>query len=1037
MAIPISSILVWIGAQTGQLLSGLNTAQNAVQRFGASVSQLGGALSVGITAPLVGLGKQALDSAVKLDSLKRGLTSVAGSSEAAERQLVRLKEVAKLPGLGFHEAIEGATRLQAAGLSAELAENALKGFGNALATVGRGKADLQGVILALGQIQSKGKISAEEINQIAERVPQIRKILQEVYGTADTEKLQKAGLDATQFITDITGRLNQLAPVTGGIQNQLENLQDNIQEAFSTVGEAIIPVVSQITDRFAPVLRELINAFKALPPEVKTNLVVFGAIAAAVGPILVVIGQLITSIGTIGAALGGAASAIATIAGVMFSPVGLAVAGVTALIAGLYLVFSGRWDDMAKVVSDWEQKIRPYVRQAFEYIEKAWETFSAWFLAEWERVKQGAATKFREWGETAANAFAEGFRQFSNNPIQAVEDLLNNIQNKANNAGKNIHDAIVNAPKEIARKVFSENDDEKRLREFKGAGFDPGEGNQSVAEAQAQFDKMSADRRKGTEEAIKRDLQAMIDRQNKIKEAAKEKERRRKAAIAEAKRAAKHAADEARRAAIETLKDANRESAEIGKILSAQHETRGDLLRSDTQERIRKIELESNRVAKEIEDYAKLREKANRLLKEKDRKPAFLDSAGKPKSVEAVVRDSRQTYARQRDELIQVEKENRDAFIRQQRIEALKSEPEVRDSPLLQHQIKLLELEEKHIRRQKEIRDRFDYNPLGNEEDTLRERQRAKLREMDIYAEEIIEANQERMKAYADLFNTQNQLLTFEPTIPTASYQPQFNPVGRAVETAEDKAKGFEEFISGWGDRIKQANQEAFQSLGGVFREYEKSLERAMKEANGTFTTRDRILEQLGLRYENLNAAQRDYLSTLVKEYDELVRYQELAASFKEIFTDALNQLYEGGFKGFFDRVYVGFRSLIQRLAIEQLATLLARATTNFVTGTIAPLVGSVIGGLAGGGRGGGGGAAIPTLESSTPTGDYVFTRSRSFGSTNFASSVGANGQPIGQGVNNYNMINVQTPDLNSFKQSEDQVASRLGDKIERATRRR
>ena len=122
-------------------------------------------------------GSTFVNAAADLEKLTQGLTAVAGSSREAAEQRDRLRQVAKLPGLGLEEAVEGSINLQAVGLSSQQAEAALMSFGNALATVGKGKAELDGVILALTQMAAKGKISAEEINQIGERVPQIRAVM--------------------------------------------------------------------------------------------------------------------------------------------------------------------------------------------------------------------------------------------------------------------------------------------------------------------------------------------------------------------------------------------------------------------------------------------------------------------------------------------------------------------------------------------------------------------------------------------------------------------------------------------------------------------------------------------------------------------------------------------------------------------------------------------------------------------------------------------------------------------------------------------
>lgn len=176
------------------------------------------------------------EATAEMDSLKRGLTAVMGSSSAAAAEMERLKEVAKLPGLGYQEAIRMSTSLQAAGMSAGMARNAMMAFGNALATVGKGKAELDGVGLALSQIMSKGKVSAEEINQIAERVPQIRVAMESAFGTASTEMIQKMGMTSGQFIRGVTDELGKLEKVTGGLRNGTENLSDAWFQFKATLG---------------------------------------------------------------------------------------------------------------------------------------------------------------------------------------------------------------------------------------------------------------------------------------------------------------------------------------------------------------------------------------------------------------------------------------------------------------------------------------------------------------------------------------------------------------------------------------------------------------------------------------------------------------------------------------------------------------------------------------------------------------------------------------------------------------------------------
>jgi tape measure domain-containing protein len=212
-----------------------------------------------------------VQAAMAYDSQVRGLAAYAKNAEELQAQLGRLKEIAKLPGLGLTEVRAGVLNLEAAGLSAQTSERALMAFGNALALVGKGKSELDGVILALGQIASKGAISAEEINQIAERVPQIRQVLVSAFGTASTEAIQKMGLSADVAIGKIIAGLEQLPKATQSALTTFENLQDALEQAFLPIGRGILDIFSsaeggsmRLIERVAEMGRQIGEVFSAI-----------------------------------------------------------------------------------------------------------------------------------------------------------------------------------------------------------------------------------------------------------------------------------------------------------------------------------------------------------------------------------------------------------------------------------------------------------------------------------------------------------------------------------------------------------------------------------------------------------------------------------------------------------------------------------------------------------------------------------------------------------------------------------------------------
>lgn len=223
------------------------------------LGNLGGAISL-YKAGQLAIG--AFNVAVERESLVAGLAAT--SHEDVNDQLERLRDLGRKPGLGTDQVIQGSTRLQAVGLSAQQAEGMLEQFGNALALVGKGKDDLDGVILAFTQIAAKGKVMSQEINQIAERVPQIRGLMQQAFGTADTETIQKLGLSATEFFDRITEAAKGLPRAMGTTSEQISNLGDewrNFQEELvGFVGVA--GTVSGALDWLTKHLEKNVEAFQ-------------------------------------------------------------------------------------------------------------------------------------------------------------------------------------------------------------------------------------------------------------------------------------------------------------------------------------------------------------------------------------------------------------------------------------------------------------------------------------------------------------------------------------------------------------------------------------------------------------------------------------------------------------------------------------------------------------------------------------------------------------------------------------------------------
>jgi len=319
----LGELVIRVNANLSGLQRGLDEATSGLRRLGSSVSSVGRTLTVGLTLPIAALGATSVQAAAQMDSLRRGLSAVAGSSKEAEAQLTRLEDVAKLPGLGFREAIQGSIRLQAAGLNVALTERALRSFGNAIALTGGGKQQLDTVTTQLGQLAAKGRVLGSDLRPIIEAAPVVGEALRKAFGTVDPEQIQKLGLSTDRFLTLLLDRLDEVPKVTGGAANSFENLEDAIFKARVAIGEKLLPVVVPLIEGLAKVL----EGVRTVDPETIRWAISIAAVAAAAGPLLLVVSSLITATAALAGALAVGLLPVIAIGG----PILIALAAISAL----------------------------------------------------------------------------------------------------------------------------------------------------------------------------------------------------------------------------------------------------------------------------------------------------------------------------------------------------------------------------------------------------------------------------------------------------------------------------------------------------------------------------------------------------------------------------------------------------------------------------------------------------------------------------------------------------------------------------------
>lgn len=290
----LSNLIVRIGASTDEFDKTVDRSLNKVKRFAADVTAAGTALSIGFSAPLIAAGAAAIKAGSDMESLTMGLKAVMKSSEATAAEMAKLREVAKLPGLGLEEAVKGTIRLQILGNSADQSRRIMGELGNALAVVGGGREDFNEVIRQLSQLGAVGKVTKENLDPIIERIPQLAAIIKEKFGPealGDPAKtFEKLGISSQQFIQIITDELAKGERAGNTYKNSWENIQMAAKDAAAEFGKTLLPIAQRVLDDFlTPGIeraKALAAAFQELSPETQKLALSLGGILVAT-PIVV------------------------------------------------------------------------------------------------------------------------------------------------------------------------------------------------------------------------------------------------------------------------------------------------------------------------------------------------------------------------------------------------------------------------------------------------------------------------------------------------------------------------------------------------------------------------------------------------------------------------------------------------------------------------------------------------------------------------------------------------------------------------------
>lgn len=280
--------------QTKIIINGQDNASKAfksAERSAAAlregVQELAGSLTrfFGLSATVGSFtvfGKASFDAALNLDRLNKAFSTIEGSSARGAARLDYLREVSDRLGQNFYQTAEAAKGFFAATKGTQLegdAERIFEGFTEASTALGLTTEQYNRVLLAIQQMISKGKISAEELRQqLGEALPKAVQIFAQALGveTSVLDKMLERGEVSIDVLSQVGTILHKdfgeaAINAANGVQGELNRLTsswEDFKASFmdSDIAASSLQIVRGAVESMTAGVEEYDTALKASVP---------------------------------------------------------------------------------------------------------------------------------------------------------------------------------------------------------------------------------------------------------------------------------------------------------------------------------------------------------------------------------------------------------------------------------------------------------------------------------------------------------------------------------------------------------------------------------------------------------------------------------------------------------------------------------------------------------------------------------------------------------------------------------------------------
>lgn len=295
----VANLTVRIGAEIGGLIKGVSNAGKQLDAMGDRLTSVGKTLSTRLTAPIVAFAGLSVSAFGKQEQAERKLAAaIRATGGAVDSNMDRFKsfatEMQRLTVVGDETTLALLQVATSSGLSAVQAERAARNAISMQSAFGTS---------AEAAIRMTAALEQGDATMLRRYIPALRGVTDNTEAVSVAQRVLAESFDiAKEEAKTSTGQITQLRNAFG----------DFMESVGSVIAEAITPFILRLT--------ALAERLQTIDREIMKQAVLFGALAAAIGPATIALGLM--------------AKAIA----VILSPIMLKIAALAALASGINYV---------------------------------------------------------------------------------------------------------------------------------------------------------------------------------------------------------------------------------------------------------------------------------------------------------------------------------------------------------------------------------------------------------------------------------------------------------------------------------------------------------------------------------------------------------------------------------------------------------------------------------------------------------------------------------------------------------------------------